>query len=143
MSIEKLSTDVVGVQKEVAQINIIVERLETAIAKITDVSSTVSRLLAVQDNKIDYQEKTLTKLADDISTTQKKIVEVEEDLEEEIDKFQDKLLREIADLRKDVSDNNIGFTARINALEKKISLAIGGGIVIVFLINQALKFFTG
>jgi chromosome segregation ATPase len=142
MTLDKLSSEMVSTQKEVAQINIIVERLETAIAKITDVSSTVSRLLAVQDNKIDYQEKTLNKLANDIFTTQKKIVEVEADLERDIDKFQEKLLSEIADLRKNLNENNVVVNNKINGLEKKISIAIGGGIVVVFIMNQVLSFFV-
>lgn len=143
MSLERVTTDLVNVQKDIAQVNTIVERLETAIAKITDVSSTVSRLLAVQDNRIDYQEKTLTKLSEDISATQKKIVEVEVDFEKDMDKFQDKLLSEIGSLRKELSDNNTQVNNKIVALEKKISIAIGGGIVIMFIINQVLPYFIG
>ena len=153
-AIEKLSSEVVILQRDVDQIQAVVERLETAIAKITEVSSSVSQLLAVQDNKIGYQEKTLAKLTEDIASQrkvtdnilhqqQKNILKLEADIEKDMDKFQDKLFSEIKSIREEMNKSSLDINTKISKMQSMIYAAIGGGVVMVFLIDQAIKLLMG
>lgn len=153
-TVDKISSDVVALQKDVDQIATVVERVEAAIAKITEVSSTMSQLLAVQDNKIGYQEKTLSKLTEDLATQrkatddilyqqQKNIQKLETDLERDMDKFQDKLFNEIKSIREEMNKSNLDINTKISKMQTMIYTAIGGGVVLVFLIDQIVKYLTG
>ena len=56
---EDLNTEVAILKREVADIKLIFNRLDTAIERITEVSSSVNRMLAVHEEKIANQELSL------------------------------------------------------------------------------------
>ena len=51
-----INTEVALLKKEVSDIKFIFNRLDTAIERITDVSTSVNRMLAVHEEKISQQE---------------------------------------------------------------------------------------
>jgi len=53
----ELETDVVLLKKEVKDMKLIHNRLDTAIVKITDVSNSIHRMLAVHEEKLNAQKK--------------------------------------------------------------------------------------
>lgn len=151
---DKMNNDVVVLQKDIDQISTVVERLEAAIAKLTDVSSDISRLLAVQDSKIGYHEKTITKLIEDVADHKKEIdtaltqhqmnvIKLETDLEKDMENFHNKIFDEIKSLRSEMNKSNREINDKINKIQTMIYAAIGGGVVIVFIVNQVVKYFTG
>ena len=52
----ELETEVELLKKEVADMKLIHTRLDTAIVKITDVSNSIHRMLAVHEEKLNSQE---------------------------------------------------------------------------------------
>ena len=54
--INKLATDVSYLHKDMAVVSKLVERLDTTIDKLTDISNNVSNLLAVHETKLSSQE---------------------------------------------------------------------------------------
>ena len=58
---EDLNTEVAILKREVADIKLIFNRLDTAIERITEVSSSVNRMLAVHEEKIANQEEVATR----------------------------------------------------------------------------------
>lgn len=153
-TLEQLNNDVNMVQKDIDTIVAVVARLEASITKITDVSSSVSQLLAVQDSKLGFHEKALSKLTEEIANQrkntddilnqqQKNIFKLEADIEKDMDKFQDKLFNEIKSIREEMNKSNLDINTKITRMQSMIYAAIGGGLVVVFLIDQGLKFLTG
>ena len=53
---DKLATDVEILKREVADMKLIHGRLDNAITKITDVSNSINRMLAVHEEKLASQE---------------------------------------------------------------------------------------
>ena len=153
-TIEQLNNEVHLVQKDIDTIVAVVSRIEASITKITDVSSSVSQLLAVQDSKLGYHERTLTKLTEEIANQrkntddilnqqQKNMFKLEADIEKDMDNFQDKLFTELKSIREEMNKSNLDINTKISKMQSMIYAAIGGGVVMVFLIDQAIKIVTG
>jgi hemerythrin superfamily protein len=110
------------------QVGNLVDRLDVTIEKLTEVSTTVSQLLAVQGNRLDFQEKVAAKLEDLI---EKRRVETEtmiKDLHKKIEDGQKTSSDQHASMNKDIVD-------RIGKIEKFVWLSLGGGTVIGFILS--------
>ena len=57
-----IAKDVYQLKADMAQINTLVDRLDITITKLTEVSTNISELLAVQTNRLETQEKLSSKL---------------------------------------------------------------------------------
>ena len=55
-NVNKLSEDVSYLRKDMAVVGSLVDRLDTTIDKLTDISNNVSNLLAVHETKLSSQE---------------------------------------------------------------------------------------
>jgi chromosome segregation ATPase len=93
----------------------VILRIESAITKLSEVNTTVSRMLAVQEERISNQE------------------EIDTVLFEKIDKLRDKM---------DSDHENV--LARLRQLEKRVWMIVGAVTVISFGLNNPLvvKFLT-
>ena len=58
---DKLATDVEILKREVADMKLIHGRLDNAITKITDVSNSINRMLAVHEEKLASQEDAISR----------------------------------------------------------------------------------
>lgn len=127
--VKKLVDDVHDPQKDMAQVGTLVDRLDVTIEKLTEVSTTVSQLLAVQGNRLDFQEKVAAKLEDLI---EKRRVETEtmiKDLHKKIDDGQKASTDQHAAINKDIID-------RIGKIEKFVWVSLGGGTVVGFILSR-------
>ena len=86
----------------------IVLRIDAAIEKLSEVNTTVSRMLAIHEERISKQE------------------EVDSILFAKVDKLRDK-----------IDGDNDRIDQRIRQLEKRVWMAIGGVIVASFIMNNA------
>ena len=116
-------------RKDIENVNSIQGRLDTAIDKLTDVSTSIKSMLAVHEEKIQRQEQIddviFTKLkerADDIDN-------VYRDLTRELDQVEKRLLVEIKSLKNDIG-------GRVGILEKWKWLIMGGSIVVGWVLSK-------
>jgi organic radical activating enzyme len=133
MTDEKECTDIKvkleSLRKDVENGQSINNRLDTAIDKLTDVSTSIKSMLAVHEEKIQRQEQ-----IDDIIFTKLKdradeIDNVYRDLQREINQVEKRVLLEIKSLRNDIG-------SRVGVLEKWRWLIIGGSIVIGWVLSK-------
>ena len=115
--------------KDIENVNSIQGKLDTAIDKLTDVSSCIKSMLAVHEEKITRQEQ-----LDDIIFTKLKdraeeIDHVYRDLQREMGHVEKRLLIEIKALRNDIG-------SRVNMLEKSRWILLGAAIVVIFLLTK-------
>jgi DNA repair exonuclease SbcCD ATPase subunit len=145
--VKKLSENVASLQKDMAQVGTLVDRLDVTIEKLTEVSSTVSQLLAVQGNRLEFQEKVqerLEKIVEDrrsetdknIKDVYVRIEKVEKDLQEDMDDNYNKIAAKIEELKKEGNEQHKIINDRMTRMEKWMWMLIGGGIVIGTLFNQ-------
>lgn len=146
-TIKKIESDVTSLQKDMAQIGVLVDRLDVTIEKLTEVSTTVSRLLAVQENRLENQEKITDKLqtsfevhksenAQAVKEIYEKISHVEEDLLKDLDSNQDKVIKKIDELKAEGTKQHGEMGDRISRLEKWMWILVGGGTVLAFVLQN-------
>ncbi len=118
-----------GIKKDLENVSNINERLDTAIEKLTDVSSSIKSMLAVHEEKISKQEKTDEVIFEKIKDRADEIDSVYRELQREINQVERRLLIEIKALRNDIG-------SRVSMLEKLRWILLGAAIVIVFLLTK-------
>jgi len=118
-----------SIRKDIESVNSINNRLDTAIDKLTDVSTSIKSMLAVHEEKIQQQEKLDEVIFTKLKDRENEIDNVYRDLQREINQTEKRLLVEIKSLRNDIG-------SRVGVLEKWRWLIIGGSIVIGWVLSK-------
>jgi len=133
MTEEKECTDIKvnieSLKKDLENVNNIQDKLDTAIDKLTDVSSSIKSMLAVHEEKITRQEKIDEIIFDKLKDRAEEITEVYRELRKDIDLVEKRLLIEIKSLKND-------FGSRVGILEKYRWIIMGGAIVIGWILSK-------
>ena len=122
-SITDLKVEVAGVKKDIEQAYNLNSRLDTAIEKLTDVSTSIKQMLAVHEEKIARQEQIDEIVFDKLKERAGEIGNVHRELSKEIQQVEKKLLLEIRQMKLDIG-------GRVGILEKYRWLIMGGAVVI-------------
>ena len=144
-------TNVAMLQRDVAQFNKLVDRIDTTIQKLTEVSSNVSKLLAVQDNRIMSQEKLTSQFErmfekrkeetdDNVKQINDKIDTVESTLYKEVETNHDKVILKLESLSQEIKNQNTSTNDRISKIEKWMWTGAGILMVITILVDKVRKF---
>jgi len=134
---DKLTTDVEILKREVADMKLIHGRLDNAISKITDVSNSINRMLAVHEEKLARQE-------DDIVSNEKEI-------KNNIQEIHSRITTNYKELTVLINEHNLKdeerfhklkseFSSRVGILEKWRWIIIGGSIVAGFILHKFIQF---
>jgi len=121
-----------GIKKDLENVSSINGRLDTAIEKLTDVSTCIKSMLAVHEVKIERQEKTDEIIFEKIKDRADEIDSVYRELQREINQVERRLLIEIKALRNDIG-------SRVGMLEKLKWVLFGAAIVLVIIITKDFK----
>lgn len=152
-----LETQVAVVEQEINSTRDIVDRLNNAIEKITNVTTDIGKILAVHDQRLDRGEKATNDVFDllekrrqemneDIKELHSRITTTTRELSTEISDVRRCIVDGIDDLKKELkedqkyhNDKQSKLEQRIDALEKWRYMLVGGGIVGGFIINKLLS----
>ena len=132
-NIVDLRVEIEGIKRDLKNVSNINDRLDTAIEKLTDVSSCIKSMLAVHEEKITKQEKTDEIIFDKIKDRADEIDSVYRELQREINQVERRLLIEIKALRNDIG-------SRVNMLEKWKWLIVGGSIVVGWVVSKNFSY---
>jgi len=119
--------------KDIENVNSIQGKLDTAIDKLTEVSSHIKSMLAVHEEKINRQEQLDDIIFDKIKEREDEIDTVYRELKKDIEMTEKRLLCEIKALRNDIG-------TRVNMLEKWKWLIIGGSIVVGWVVSKNFSY---
>ena len=127
-----LKVQIAGLKKDVENVNNLNSRLDMAIEKLTDVSTSSKSMLAVHEEKISRQEQIDDVIFSKLKDRQSEIENVHRELSAEIQQSEKRLLIEIKQLKLDIG-------GRIGILEKYRWLILGGAIVIGWVFSTNFK----
>ena len=141
-----------SVDSQVKVLESVVSRIETSIEKLTEVSNSIGKLLAVHDERINSLEKERERHDDDIkeihsrvSTISREICtkldEVESSLENRILIHSDRSENLHKELKHDLDSKLKTLDGRVEILERWRWLFIGGAAVVGYIINMVVEYF--
>ena len=131
-----LQTEVELLKREMSDMKQIHVRLDTAIEKIADVSSSLKTIMSVHEEKIIRQEEALDQqekqLRDNIQELHSRITTNAKDSTRHMNEMERRLQEEFSRLRSDLS-------SRVGVLEKWKWVIIGGSIVAGFILQKLIS----
>jgi len=130
--ITDLKVQIEGVKKDVENVNNLNSRLDTAIEKLTDVSTSIKSMLAVHETKIQRQEQIDDIIFDKLKERAGEIDTVHRELSKEIQQVEKRILIEVKQIKLDLG-------ARVGIIEKYRWLIMGGAIVIGWVLSTNFK----
>ena len=127
----EIKVDIESLRKDIENVNTIHNRLDTAIDKLTDVSTSIKSMLAVHEEKIARQEKIDEIIFEKLKDRADEISDVYRELKRDVEMSEKRLLIEIKSLKNDIG-------ARVGVLERYKWLILGGAIVIGWIMSKNL-----
>ncbi len=118
-----------SLRKDIENVNGIQGRLDTAIDKLTDVSTSIKSMLAVHEEKLQRSEQIDEVIFSKLKERQTEIDDIQRELKENIELSEKRLLCEIKTIRNDIGD-------RVSLLERWRWLILGGSIVIGWVLSK-------
>ena len=126
-----IKVQLAGLKQEIENINSIHNRLDTAIDKLTDVSTSIKSMLAVHEEKLDQSEKVDEVIFNKIRERADELDKVNQELTESINLTEKRLMCELKSIRNEIND-------RVGVLEKYRWIIVGGAIVIGWVLSKNL-----
>ena len=127
----EIKVDLESLRKDIENVNTIHGRLDTAIDRLTDVSTSIKSMLAVHEEKIQRQEKIDDVIFEKLKDRAEEISDVYRELKKDVEMSEKRLLIEIKSLKNDIG-------ARVGVLERYKWLILGGAIVIGWIMSKNL-----
>ena len=119
-------------KQEIENVNSIHGRIDTAIDKLTDVSTSIKSMLAVHEEKISRQEQIDDIIFGKLKDREHEIDKVHRELTKEIQSTEKRLLIEMKQIKLDLG-------ARVGIIERYKWLIMGGAIVLGWILSTNFK----
>ena len=140
----ELETEVKLLKKELQDQAKINDRLDIAIEKLTDVSNSIHRMLAVHEEKIARQEEAIFQAEEQIEVRRS-------ELSKQIDELHSRITTNTKDImtaaatqhqqqNKEIQKIKDELISRVGVLEKWRHVLIGGSIVVGFMLHKFIDF---
>ena len=125
----EIKFDIQSIKKDIENVNTMNSRIDTAIDRLTDLSTSIKSMLAVHEEKITRQEKIDEVIFDKLKDRQEEITDVYRELKKDVEMSEKRLLIEIKGLKIDIG-------ARVGMLERYKWLIMGGAIVLGWILSK-------
>jgi predicted RNase H-like nuclease (RuvC/YqgF family) len=120
------------------------DRIEHAIERLTEISSDLNKMIAVQDQKLSQQEKSTNLIADMLEKRREEYEKKLQTVYDVMNREDNKVIEELEMIRSEQKQQHEEISRKLTAMEKIIWIYMGGFSVIMFLITNSsvvLKFF--
>ena len=140
----ELETEVRLLKRELEEQTKIHDRLDVAIEKLTDVSNSIHRMLAVHEEKIARQEEAIVEAEQQIEIRRGELMLKIDELHSRITTNTKEIMtaaaQQHAQQNKEIQKLHNEINLRIGVLERWRHVLIGGSIVIGFLLHKFIDF---
>jgi chromosome segregation ATPase len=114
-------------------------RIEDAIDKLTEISADLNKMLAVQEQRLSQQERSMGIIEDMVERRREEYDKKIQNVYDVMSREDNKILEELEKMRKEQKDQHKAISDKMTALEKIIWTYLGGFSVVVFLITYGPK----
>ena len=140
----ELETEVELLKKELHDQRKIHDRLDIAIEKLTDVSNSINRMLAVHEEKIARQEEAIFEAEQKIEVRRGELLVKIDELHSRVTTNTKEIMTAAAnqhtEQNKEIQKIRDDIHARVGVLEKWRYVLIGGSIVVGFMLHKFMEF---
>ena len=140
----ELETEVKLLKKELQDQTKIHDRLDVAIEKLTDVSNSIHRMLAVHEEKIARQEEAIFQAEEQIEIRRTELSKRLDELHSRVTTNTKEIMAAAAtqhqQQNKEIQKIRDELVSRVGVLEKWRHVLIGGSIVVGFLLHKLIIF---
>ena len=140
----ELETEVQLLKRDIEDVKSIHGRLDVAIDKLTDVSNSIHRMLAVHEEKLARQEESSVELEQQIEKRRSEVLTKIDDLHSRITTNTKEIMinaaAQHAEQNKEIQKIREDLSGRIGVMEKWRHVLIGGSIVVGFLLHKFVEF---
>ena len=140
----ELETEVNLLKKELQDQAKIHDRLDIAIEKLTDVSNSIHRMLAVHEEKIARQEEAIFQAEEQIEVRRSELSKQIDELHSRITTNTKEIMTAAAtqhqQQNKEIQKIKDELISRVGVLEKWRHVLIGGSIVVGFMLHKFIDF---
>ena len=140
----ELETEVQLLKRDIEDVKSIHGRLDVAIDKLTDVSNSIHRMLAVHEEKLARQEEASIELEQQIEKRRSEVLTKIDDLHSRITTNTKEIMinaaAQHAEQNKEIQKIREDLSGRIGVMEKWRHVLIGGSIVVGFLLHKFMEF---
>jgi chromosome segregation ATPase len=140
----ELETEVQLIKRDIEDVKSIHGRLDVAIDKLTDVSNSIHRMLAVHEEKLARQEESSIELEKQIESRRSELLSKIDDLHSRVTTNTKEIMKNAATQHeaqnKEIQKIREELSGRIGVMEKWRHVLIGGSIVVGFLLHKFMEF---
>jgi chromosome segregation ATPase len=140
---DSVETEVKLLKKELEDQRSVHNRLDVAIEKLTDLSNSIHRMLAVHEEKLDRQDEAITDAGGQLEKRRTEILTKIEDLHSRITTNTKEIMAaaatQHAEQNKEIQKIRDELKDRVGILEKWRHVLIGASIVAGFILNKMLE----
>ena len=140
----ELETEVQLLKRDIEDVKSIHGRLDVAIDKLTDVSNSIHRMLAVHEEKLARQEEASVELEQQIEKRRSEVLTKIDDLHSRITTNTKEIMinaaAQHAEQNKEIQKIREDLSGRIGVMERWRHVLIGGSIVVGFLLHKFVEF---
>ena len=140
----ELETEVQLLKRDIEDVKSIHGRLDVAIDKLTDVSNSIHRMLAVHEEKLARQEEASVELEQQIEKRRSEVLTKIDDLHSRITTNTKEIMinaaAQHAEQNKEIQKIREDLSGRIGVMEKWRHVLVGGSIVVGFLLHKFVEF---
>ena len=140
----ELETEVELLKKELHDQKKIHGRLDIAIEKLTDVSNSIHRMLAVHEEKLTRQEEAIFQAEEQIEVRRTEVLKQIDELHSRITTNTKDIMsaaaQQHAQQNKEIQRIRDDLVSRVGVLEKWRHVLIGGSIVIGFMLHKFINY---
>ena len=140
----ELETEVQLLKRDIEDVKSIHGRLDDAIDKLTDVSNSIHRMLAVHEEKLARQEESSVELEQQIEKRRSEVLTKIDDLHSRITTNTKEIMinaaAQHAEQNKEIQKIREDLSGRIGVMEKWRHVLVGGSIVVGFLLHKFVEF---
>jgi predicted RNase H-like nuclease (RuvC/YqgF family) len=128
VSEQEIKVDIELLKKDVVTMSALLEKFDTTIDKMQEIASSLSRMVSLQEQRIENQEKTTAEMQsvlemrrietnNNIKDIYNRINTVNKDLTDKIENTEKTILAELQKLRQEIQKEDTGISRRLGQIE--------------------------
>lgn len=119
-----------------------ISRIEDVIERLTEISADLNKVLAVQEQRLSQNEKSMTVLEDIFEKRREEYDRKLQNVYDVMSREDNKILEELELMRKEQKEQHTSLSNKFHEIQKILWIYMGGFSVIVFLLTNGSKFLT-